>query len=204
MSTMRKDTAKSKKKLIIPLFIIGVMVLSVFGVMLGGLANTQSTSVVKYHTFVFKQATGGYTFTSKSGDYFVANSPLQVEGFYHEIPSAFWHDLNSEKYKKMYLDASDERTVKALNIVYSNLKTKANIDISCVPEHSQDERCKELPLRECGKNEQGYVALMFELAQEKSVSYNEGCLRFKGSLGYLKGTADALVMAYAGVFNATS
>ena len=130
------------------------------------------------------------------------NNPLIVEGFYNEIPTAFLEDLNSAKYNKIYLDASDEKAMSALNVVYSNLKSRANIDISCVQEHSEDERCKELPVKACEKNEQGYVILMFEVAEEKSASYNEGCLQFKGSLGYLEGTADVLIMVYAGVFNA--
>ena len=49
---MRRQEKQKKSKLFLPFFIIGILVLSVFGVMIGGL--TQGEDAVKYNDFILE------------------------------------------------------------------------------------------------------------------------------------------------------
>lgn len=187
---MRRQEKQKKSKLFLPFFIIGILVLSVFGVMIGGL--TQEGGAVKYNGIYFRSSEGGYLFEVGDVQYGILNGPLEVEGFYDDIPSEFLMDLRGSK--KLYFDVSDSSAV-SMNNLYSNLIRVRPISLACSEEHKDEEQCSDKPIKSC----EDFV-LRFEVADEKEVSY-DGCLVVKGSNGYLNGISDVIVMAYAGVFD---
>ena len=195
-----RDRSKRKGKLIIPIFIIALMVLSVFGVMIGGLTSNQAEGIVNYNEFIFKPSNQGYAFDSAGQQYFIENNPLTVEGFYADYPITFFEDITSAKYSKIYIDVSDDRAIEASSKIYANMKGKLSIDFSCMPGKEDRERCSNLPIRGCSE-EQDFVVVAFNSQEEKGSRYEKNCLIFEGSEGYLSGIADVFIMAHAGVFN---
>jgi len=189
-----RDRTKNKTKLAIPLFIIGIMILSTFGVMIGGLSS--DTEVLKYHNFIFKKSNNGYVFNANGQQYYILESPLNVEKFYTEYPIDFLQDINT---KKIYLDVSNEKDIEYSGKIYTNLKGKINLDLSCV-QGAESERCANLPIKNCSE-EQDSIIIIFDSTENKTSIYNNGCMSFYGTKTYLEGVSDTFVMITTGVFN---
>lgn len=187
---MRRQERQKKSKLFLPFFIIGILVLSVFGVMIGGL--TQGEEAVKYNDIYFRANEGSYLFEIDGVQYSVLNSPSDVEGFYEDIPAEFLVDLRGSK--KLYFDVSDS-SASYMNNLYSNLVRLRSISLACSEEHKDEEQCLDKPIKSC---EDFFVK--FEVSDEKGISYDD-CFVVKGSAGYLNGISDVIIMAYAGVFD---
>ncbi len=187
---MRRQEKQKKSKLFLPFFIIGILVLSVFGVMIGGL--TQGEDAVKYNGIYFRANEGSYLFEVDSVQYGVLNGPLEVEGFYEDIPPKFLDDLRGSE--KLYFDIS-ESSASNMNNLYSNLVRVRPISLACSEEYKDDEQCTDKPIKSCDD-----FVLRFEVTDEKEISY-DGCFVVKGSVGYLNGISDVIIMAYAGVFD---
>ena len=66
---------KEKRKLFVPLFIIGIMVLSMFGVVIGGLS--QDENVEKYNGISFVELGNGYKFNVDGLDHNVYSFPKE-------------------------------------------------------------------------------------------------------------------------------
>ncbi|MDP3916725.1 MAG: hypothetical protein Q8Q42_00365 [Nanoarchaeota archaeon] len=194
---MARHERSGKKKLFIPIFIITIMVLSVFGVMIGGLTQTQDA--VKYNGLTFILKDGKYSFKSNGHNYNLLNSPLEVESFSEDLPDMFMSDFKSGVYERVYIDISDISAGDALSEIYTNLNGEINIGLSCMAGYKDAEQCLELPIKSCG--EAGNLIVSMKVSEEKESSYSNGCIDLRGSLGYLIGVADVIVMDYAGVFD---
>lgn len=188
---MRRQEKQKKSKLFLPFFIIGILVLSVFGVMIGGL--TQGEDAVKYNDIYFRADGGSYLFETGGVQYRTLNSPAEVEGFYDDLPEEFLIDLGGNE--KIYFDVSDSSSASYMNNLYSNLARVRSISFACSEGYEEEEHCLDKPIKSC---EDFFVG--FEIADEKEISY-DGCFVVKGSAGYLNGVSDVIVMAYAGVFD---
>jgi len=195
---MVRRERRGRKNLFVPVFIITIMVLSVFGVMIGGLTQ-EDNNAIEYNgiNFILKQ--GGYFFTTNGGAYSTLSSPLEVEGFSNVLSDEFWNDFKSGVYNKVYLDVSNPSAGVALNELHTNLNGKLNMGLSCSNGYEDAEQCLQLPIKSCG--EPGILIITMNVQEEKESSYENGCVTVKGSLGYLTGVADNFVMNYAGVYD---
>ena len=173
------------------------MVLSVFGVMIGGISSGEKP--IEYNDVVFNPTNEGYSFSSNGFSYLIVNSPLEIEGFFTDFSNELWSDVYARRFSKIYLDISNQNTIAAANEIYQNLKGKEDVFVSCSEDHKEDVHCLDLPIKSC-IGEEGVLIINFEVTEEKENSYESGCLNLRGSLGYLIGASDVFILKYAGVF----
>jgi len=189
---------KEKRKLFVPLFIIGIMVLSMFGVVIGGLS--QDENVEKYNGISFVELGNGYKFNVDGLDHNVYSFPKELERFEGSNVERLVNDLVVGKYAKVYLDISNGESLGAVNQVYTNLGGSGLFVPSCTEEFAEEERCKELPINSCEELEENNLFFSFEIG-ENLESYENNCFEVNGNLNHLINVADYVVMKSLGVFN---
>ena len=189
---------KEKRKLFVPLFIIGIMVLSMFGVVIGGLS--QDENVEKYNGISFVELGNGYKFNVGGLDHNVYSFPQELERFEGSSVEGLVNDLVVGKYAKVYLDISNGESLGAVNQVYTNLGGSGLFVPSCTEEFAEEERCKELPINSCEELEENNLFFSFEIG-ENLESYENNCFEVNGNLNHLINVADYVVMKSLGVFN---
>ncbi|MBT5112002.1 hypothetical protein HOM75_02670 [Candidatus Woesearchaeota archaeon] len=189
---------KEKRKLFVPLFIIGIMVLSMFGVVIGGLS--QDENVEKYNGISFVELGNGYKFNVGGLDHNVYSFPQELERFEGSSVERLVNDLVVGKYAKVYLDISNGESLGAVNQVYTNLGGSGLFVPSCTEEFAEEERCKELPINSCEELEENNLFFSFEIG-ENLESYENNCFEVNGNLNHLINVADYVVMKSLGVFN---
>ena len=189
---------KEKRKLFVPLFIIGIMVLSMFGVVIGGLS--QDENVEKYNGISFVELGNGYKFNVDGLDHNVYSFPQELERFEGSNVERLVNDLVVGKYAKVYLDISNGESLGAVNQVYTNLGGSGLFVPSCTEEFAEEERCKELPIKSCEELEENNLFFSFEIG-ENLESYENNCFEVNGNLNHLINVADYVVMKSLGVFN---
>lgn len=189
---------KEKRKLFVPLFIIGIMVLSMFGVVIGGLS--QDENVEKYNGISFVELGNGYKFNVDGLDHNVYSFPKELERFEASSVERLVNDLVVGKYAKVYLDISNGESLGAVNQVYTNLGGSGLFVPSCTEEFAEEERCKELPINSCEELEENNLFFSFEIG-ENLESYENNCFEVNGNLNHLINVADYVVMKSLGVFN---
>ena len=190
---MGRRRKQNKSKLFLPFFIIGIMVLSIFGVMIGGIS--QGEDAVKYNGIYFRADGGSYLFDVDGVQYRIMNGPTEVEGFYEDLDPSFISDLRSNE--RVYFDISDVSSSQVISNLYSNLARVRPISLACNEENKQEDKCLDKPIKSCGDD----FLLGFEVSEEKVISYEDKCLIVQGSSGYLGGISDVMIMTYAGVFD---
>lgn len=189
---------KEKRKLFLPLFIIGIMVLSMFGVVIGGLS--QDENVEKYNGISFIELGNGYKFNVDGLDHNVYSFPKELEKFEGSNIESLVRDLVVGKYNKVYLDVSNGESLGAVNQVYTNLGGSGLFVPSCTEEFAEEERCAELPIKSCEGLEENNLFFSFEIG-ENLESYENNCFEVSGNLNHLINVADYIVMKSLGVFN---
>ncbi|MEK6826208.1 MAG: hypothetical protein AABX08_02990 [Nanoarchaeota archaeon] len=133
----------SKKKIVLPLFIVALMVFSIFGVVIGSFSNDQ------IETFKFN----GYRFTYDGTIWFThinnqrlefTTDPRQLEGFY------IGDIINKiSNHNKVYLSVNPEDNIEQeKNIFIAILSGLFNKPIirACP---SDNQLCENLPLKDC-------------------------------------------------------
>ena len=169
------------------------MVLSIFGVMIGGIS--QGEDAEKYNGIYFRADGGSYLFNTKDVQYRIMNGPSEVEGFYDDLDSNFINDLRGNE--RVYFDVSDVSSNSLINNLYSNLARVRPISLACIEGNEDLEVCLDKPIKSCDTD----FIVRFEVDEEKEINYETKCLVVKGSSGYLSGISDVMIMAYAGVFD---
>ncbi|GEM_PF-4154374 len=192
-----RRTTKQKSKLFLPLFIIGIMVLSMFGVVIGGLSDDSTT--IKYNDIVFRQDSGTYLFTINDITYRTRYDPTTVEGFIDHLSPSFLQDFLATP--TLYLDVSNQATVVYMQELAFNLNRERTIHFSCTEAAADEEHCLELPLYSCDTLPENTLLFTYALAGERSTTYENNCFALEGTESYLLGVTDALIMYHGGIFS---
>lgn len=169
------------------------MVLSIFGVMIGGIS--QGEDAEKYNGIYFRADGGSYLFNINNVQYRIMNGPSEVEGFYDDLDANFINDLKGNE--RIYFDVADVSANHLINNLYSNLARVRPISLACAEGNEDLEVCSDKPIKSCDSD----FMIRFEVAEEKSIDYENRCLVVKGSSGYIGGISDIMIMSYAGVFD---
>jgi hypothetical protein len=190
---------KNRSKLFLPIFIIAIMVLSMFGVMIGGIS--QDDSAFEFNSVNFRKDVSGYLFNVDGRDYKTIKEPREIEYLENEDFFELITAFESGKYSKIYLDVSDLAVGAAVNEIYSNLGRYYNIVLSCKPDAMDEEHCLDLPLKSCDSVEEGVLVVELKISEEIGSSYEQNCYSQEAGVEYLIASMDYFVMDVAGVFD---
>ena len=175
------------------------MVLSMFGVMIGGISQDQA--VLEFNDINFRKDINSYLFNVNGRDYRTIKGPEEISYLENEDLFAVINDFKLDKYSKIYLDVSDLAVGTAVNEIYSNLGRYYGFVLSCKPDASDEEHCLELPLKSCDSVEEEVLVVELKVSGEIGSSYELNCYSQDAGVEYLIASMDYFVMDIAGVFD---
>lgn len=183
----------SQKKIILPLFLALIMVMSVFGVFLGGLSEGNESGTIAINGFDFvPQSNGRWMVKDTDFSLDLQNGPYDLGS----LPASF-DVIPLQQATKVYVSYDPQSSYfNALPDLVINLKTRVLVVPSCYEELPG---CEQLPLKTCqdAAADVGVVILM--LSEENSFVQEGSCYTLKGTPDSLNKVADALLLSYFGV-----
>ncbi len=185
---------KSYRKLILPLFLAFIMVLSIFGSLIGYRGDSKTTDDPSAFTF------GKATFTLQNGLYvgqqgnlrfYVMHDPRIVNEF---IPQNVEPIFAKEK---VYLSSNPKENIPlAVKILYDNLKPYVNIFFACTKDV---EGCHDLPLKTCSDAGDKVGVIVVEEGDSNEIQIKDSCIVLNGKADKLTLLSDALLLRLYGV-----
>ena len=181
-----KERKEKRMRIFMTVFVIVILGASTAGY---ALMETQSSEKKSYNDFKFTQTENGWQ--AKGMNFFTSYLPQDVENI--TVPS------NSGNISgNVYLIAigTEERTA-AIELLRATSISKLNYACSAKDENS--DYCSELPIKSCDDASQGNNIVIFERANETSVSYDNYCLTVKGESSELVKIADRIIFDLYGI-----
>lgn len=187
----------NKKKLLLPIFIAGLMVLSVFGIFVGNIGN--NTEKEEYKDLVFIKVNNGWMTRYDNKQIVLTYSPKELEYFIETkgIKEIKFVDLGGlSKGNKVYISIfPKDQTGNAFGNVFRSLKTLLNTNVlsSC---YAEDEKCANVPIIKCEDAKEDVKVIMIKQTPsiEPSVSYSNNCLILNAKEVDIEKIADLFIL----------
>jgi|SRR3989344_1506377 len=161
------------KKLILPLFIIFIMVFSIFGYFSDSNGNAEKKD---YHGYKFVDSGQGWI-TYKGDKQIIIQTDPSILQYYQDINIKL-DDLNSAE--KIYLTLNPQESVYgAANILLNQLQslTSTQIILACTEDV---EECSNIPLKTCDDASQSVKIIQLRQSETQKMSYQNNCLLIEG------------------------
>ena len=181
-----------KKKLILPIFIAGILILSVFGYILGSAPPKEET--VSYGDYHFYKNVQGWNVRLNDKVLTFVHLPDEVQDISLSEALADYRTT-----PKIYVASTPVFfSSLAFRDLYTNMLSSQNFQISCLHDVAG---CEQYPLKTCADaSPQNYV-IEFEAAPENSYAYHASCLHVQGTDAYFVRVADRFVFDYFKIAN---
>lgn len=181
------------KKLILPLFICGILVLSTFGIVFSDLGDDSGNTYV-YNDIRFIKKGNLWSFKHQEKEYKLLFGPKDLENVSLDIN--IYDIFNAGK---IYVSVDPRENVgSAMNELISNIKSLLGVPIvgAC---RVDIEECNQFPLKTCNDASASEKIIVIKPG-ESSVTYKDNCLVIEGdSITQVK-YADKIILKTAGVF----
>lgn len=180
---------RSWKKLLLPIFLGGIMVLSIFGVIIGGFGETaENPNIKEYNGIQFKRTDQGW----EGGGLNTVYAPWELEN-----ENVMFSLDEIVKVPKIYLSAiPGEDLYGAGRDLYVQLKGIVQIVFAC-PEDA--EGCEDLPLKNCDDANDAQIVIILHNAEENKVVQEGKCVVITGNGDYMTRAVDRALFAWKGV-----
>jgi hypothetical protein len=170
-------------KIILTLFIAFIMITSVIGFIWSSSPSEDSSNVLDYNNYEFRNVNGRYLLELNNHEYVFDNSP-------YEVSSVDFEDFNLESDKYYILFNPDE---KDLNMEYSIQKLYLvlnslgiNVQLACSIEEGCDE---SLPIKNCDDH-----SFYFKKMSGAKVYKNNNCIVIEGDNDGISKAVDKIDM----------
>lgn len=178
---------KMNKKIILPLFLASIMILSIIGFSLN---STQSdTSSIKYNGYSFKQTEQGWITFIGNNPILISQNPNNLNEIL--LPDITLQEINSAN--KIYFTFNPEDNIQS-NLYYfdANIRTRLkNFILSCTVDIGS---CSNLPLKTCKDADSSSRIIQVSLANQSSITYENNCLLIQGQKQELPSLIDAVIL----------
>ena len=186
---------RNKRSLILPIFIASIMILSVFGVIIGNLGNSEETSpnILEYKGLKFTKTDSGWQTSINNFQVNTLNSPNELNDIILNIPMESLKSVS-----KVYISRNPKDYNKNLDLfLQANLRQLFNTQIAC---NIDIEECKNLPLKTCGDANDNTFVILIESGDKDMVNFNDNCLSIRNSNTlYLGKVIDKLILNIFGL-----
>ncbi len=184
---------RETKKLFLPLFIATILIMSTFGIILGGFSSEESTTTQGENI-------GGAYFSLSNGRWIVQGSGYTLNLQYgpEALRAVEPIDVNSlRQVSKVYISyKSGENTLNAIPDFYQNMKQFVKVTPACVEDGSG---CEELPLKTCADADSSVGVVMITLSSEQHITQEGTCIHIQGDAEYITAVVDRILLTYVGV-----
>ena len=175
------------KKLILPLFLAGIMIFSVIGFALT--YSQDDSSKVEYNGHKFQQIDQGWVTYVEDQPILISQNPQYLSSV--DLPEVSLALLNSAN--KIYFTFNPTENLQN-SLAYFDINVRPRIKsfvISCIED---SEPCANLPLKTCEDAELYEKIIQVNLANESSIAYKNNCLHIQGSKEEMPTIMDALIL----------
>lgn len=195
IKVIEEKSKKDKKKLFIPIFIASVMILSVFGVIVGNLGtseDTNSNNLIEYKGFKFIKTDLGWQTNVNNFQISILNSPNEINDIILNMPKESLKEIS-----KVYISRNPKEYINNLDLfLQSNLRQLVNTQIAC---NVDIEECKNLPLKSCNDIDNNTFIIMIKISDKNEFNFNNNCLNIRGNTVYLSKVIDKLILNIFGL-----
>lgn len=173
--------AEHKKRLFMPLFIVFILVFSIFGIVIGSFSSSNVSDKIEYE---------GYKFTFDGNRWFTFKDKQRIESIFdpRELDYVYTGDLLNKifNHKKIYLSMSPKVNLdverNAFRQILASL-TGVSVVNSCTVD---EEGCEDLPLKDCQDSIFGEILVIkLEEGDEDSIQEEASCVAIIGDSGHL-------------------
>jgi hypothetical protein len=191
MKPRRPVPEKRKKvKLVLPLFIAFILIMSVFGYVFGSFTadDSQEGDIIELGEYRFEQdPTGRWSVV-------VGGRTLELQFSPRELPSLDVDGFGLRSLEKIYLSVvPGENYLNALPDFYGAVKPVSAVFLACVED---GESCEDLPLKTCEDAVDGVGVVLLSLSEEQSVTVDGFCYTVEGDAAYINMVLDRFVLDY--------
>ena len=174
------------KKLIISLFIIGIMVFSILGFMLGR-SEEPIQNTLNYNGFEFTESNEKYFLDKDGKQFYFDYFPDELQNIM--VPS---FTITSPKYYFIFNPSE-----KDINMDYPVQKLQYSLNqfgIKSVPACDREEDCPNIPIKDCTE-----YSFYFKKSDKNLISLDENCIVLEGNNQFLSQAVDSINYRLLGV-----
>ena len=186
---------QSRKKLILPIFLGLIMVMSIFGFIIG--QSTQDNQQVPdggktFGGHVFQRVNAGWVTTIDGREVIFRYLPDELSDIdISSIPS------DALKKPKIYLSRDPRQSYGlAERDIYHDLKPVTNLQLAC---GIDSEECKNVPLKTCKDADAMTAVILFALSEGPSIAFENNCVSISGDAVHITKVMDKLLYSYFGI-----
>jgi len=192
----RSEEPTSKRKLFLPLFLGGLMVLSTFAIIFSG-PSQPSTLDYTYHDIYFQSTPQGWQSTVQGLPLVLQHGPQALESLYSDL--SFTPATSLLGLEKLYVSSlPPEPAQEAMRDLYLNSNTLPPISFSCIADIVG---CEELPIKTCKDASASIGVVIFRLGETEEFTTEGTCVTLTANTTLaLTQMTDKLIYTLYGVY----
>lgn len=185
---MKKES--KLKKFILPLFIVFIMVFSIFGYMAN---RSDDSEKIQYKGYKFIKTDQGWVTYKDDKKIIIQNNPLDLE---IQEPKITFQELSSAQ--KIYLTFNPEENLyQAINSFIQQIKPLlGTFTQACTKDVS---KCSDLPIKTCSDATDSIKIIQIQEKEPTKLEYNNNCLIIQGKNEDLVKAIDKLTLILNGI-----
>lgn len=167
----QQESSAKKRKLFLPLFLGGLMVLSTFAIIFSGPSQTSSTSYT-YHDLSFRLTAQGWESTLQGQSLLLRHGPEELASLFPQYP--FLAAASFPTLQKIYASTlPDEPAQEAVRDFYLNSYLLPPISFACAADVPG---CESLPLKTCRDATDTTGVVLFRIGEATSFTVDGTCV----------------------------
>ncbi len=188
--TSKKEEQKKAKKnqLIIGIALVGLMILSTFGIIVNSFGKEKENNEINYNGYSFEESNGFYILTLGQDQFYFKSNPLELKGLEYE--SNYSKSMTNYAALPLYLDSKDQTSYSEL---YQNLISHAQkIQPGCLNE--EDCANQDYPIKNCQNN-----LIIIRESENNNIYQEENCIFIEGKKEDLIKLTDKFLFKIIGI-----
>lgn len=188
--TSKKEEQKKAKRnqLIIGVALVGLMVLSVFGIIANSFGKEEESDEVNYNGYLFEESNGFYILTLGQDQFYFKSNPLELKDLEYE--SNYSKLITNYVSFPLYLDSKDQLSYSEL---YQNLISYVQkIQPACLNE--EDCANQDYPIKTCQDS-----LIIIRESENNNIYQEENCIFIEGKKEDLIKLTDKFLFKIIGI-----
>ncbi len=183
----------SRKKLILPVFLGLIMVMSIFGIIIGQ-SNEEEKKPTdagkEFGAYQFQKMPAGWITTRDGREIVFTYLPDQLQDI--DVSSVPRETLSADK---IYLSRDPRKTHgNADRDFYNDVKPFTNLQMACLFDIKDISECENLPLKACSDSDANTAVVIFDLdSSAKEVTFKNNCITLKGDGVFITKAIDKII-----------
>jgi hypothetical protein len=186
ISKEEEEKREKRNRRFVGFLLLGIMVLSVFGIVVDSIGKTDSSSsAIVYNGVEFSNQAERWFFSYDGLDFSIINSPQNLTN----ITSNELNNFYSYSDKPLYIYSKDSTVI--YNLASNMEKVAYRLQYACL---SKEECLGDYPLKTCEDN-----FIILQEGNEPSIIQDQNCVRITGPKDQLQKLTDTFLLKILGI-----